>query len=347
MDFTRRPVSGHAATFALAGAMLALGLTPAAASAKGCKDGTRYHGNPKEYTVTKCDGDRVALSERVGPTPTPTGPRQLPQRVVREGRDGVGEVEVFDYLPADDPGWATVVQDADVEPPTEAYGPATDAGPEDDGSESGASSGSSGGGPSGPSKCSDARYTLYTGSGWPNGTYSYYVNVGSFPTALDQQGALNAIYFGHLVWDQSTNDCGLADVTNAGPANYAGTTGLSAASQDYVNTVDFGDPSAMCAPPPTGSLLACTYVHYYTYSGTYVEADIRMKYGNYTWALTQTANRFDLQAVVGHEVGHSLGLDHPSGSDDSRLTMNSTAHFADTSPRHLGRGDLLGLDVRY
>jgi hypothetical protein len=67
----------------------------------------------------------------------------------------------------------------------------------------------------------------------------------------------------------------------------------------------------------------------------------------YSWSATGEAGKFDVQSVTAHELGHALGLNHPSGSDCTEQTMWASAAAGETKKRTLEGGDKAGLAVLY
>ncbi len=61
----------------------------------------------------------------------------------------------------------------------------------------------------------------------------------------------------------------------------------------------------------------------------------------------RAADRYDIQAVATHEVGHVIGLGHVSPRRAIRLTMFRGAFIADKGPQTLGCGDRLGVNELY
>jgi hypothetical protein len=59
-------------------------------------------------------------------------------------------------------------------------------------------------------------------------------------------------------------------------------------------------------------------------------------------------NRYDLEAVMTHERGHTFGLNHVSESGHGNLTMSTQINGpCQLTERTLGWGDVLGLDNKY
>ena len=67
----------------------------------------------------------------------------------------------------------------------------------------------------------------------------------------------------------------------------------------------------------------------------------------YQWSPTGEAGKFDVQGITAHELGHALGLSHPSDASCSAQTMWASAAAGETSKRTLESGDKEGLVAIY
>jgi hypothetical protein len=199
------------------------------------------------------------------------------------------------------------------------------------------------------SACDDPSYVRYVGTPhWLSGGYDYRIDPRNLPSGDSTELRLVE---GHQSWDNSHNDCGLAD-TSPFYSAFVGIDYRSADQRDGVNMVDFAnDPTPLGCP--AGSI-ACTHFYYYADSHEMVEADMRFDTSGADWYsgtggyLACTASgigRYNVRSVATHESGHALGLDHVSGSPD--LTMYPTASPCDAAPYTLGYGDVLGLRALY
>jgi hypothetical protein len=196
--------------------------------------------------------------------------------------------------------------------------------------------------------------------------HNWYFKPNTTPTddGITEAGALAAIQQAGRNIAQVNNDCGLVDNV-AFNFNYAGTASTStnmnatnpvcSANGNGESVVAFGD-------------LPGTYVGYMCqwHSGTLSpsgppfaelnEADVRLNKAEWNWWTSTDdcsgLNRYDVEGVMTHERGHSVGLAHPINSepDHGALTMSSilkNAEACETGERTLGLGDVLGLERLY
>lgn len=66
-----------------------------------------------------------------------------------------------------------------------------------------------------------------------------------------------------------------------------------------------------------------------------------------TWSASGESDKFDVQNVTAHEVGHVAGLGHDNSPKDCWLTLYRYSRLGEISKRNLGRGDELGLQWLY
>lgn len=132
-------------------------------------------------------------------------------------------------------------------------------------------------------------------------------------------------------WDSQTSRTLAGSVT----LGSAGTAGV----RDYTNQIDWVDLGAT-------STIAVTTTWYYRLTGQAVESDGQYN-TRFAWDTTGSATAMDVQNIATHEVGHTLGLDHPKGKTVSCLTMHAYAGLGETQKRTLGAGDILGIQARY
>jgi hypothetical protein len=68
---------------------------------------------------------------------------------------------------------------------------------------------------------------------------------------------------------------------------------------------------------------------------------------SHSWSTSGEAGKFDVQAIGAHELGHALGLNHPTDSACIAVTMWASASPGETSKRTLEAGDKAGLVALY
>ncbi len=67
----------------------------------------------------------------------------------------------------------------------------------------------------------------------------------------------------------------------------------------------------------------------------------------YSWTTTGEAGKFDVENVTTHELGHALGLTHPSAAGCSEQTMWASAGAGEVKKRSLENGDKAGALALY
>lgn len=193
--------------------------------------------------------------------------------------------------------------------------------------------------------CNDGARS-FTGFHWET-PLEWWFNASTSP--LNVAAVESALVEGTKGITRSRNSCGLDDQVSATQV-YKGRTstatqirndGTCKAAGDGKNVVGFSDL-------PRGVLaVACTYA---TAEGVAVESDIRFNKVDHAWTTSPSSSctkRFDIQAVMTHERGHTFGLGHVGEADHGALTMSTKIGPCDTSPRTLGKGDVLGLRDLY
>ena len=67
---------------------------------------------------------------------------------------------------------------------------------------------------------------------------------------------------------------------------------------------------------------------------------------NFNWSLAGEANKMDFENISTHEVGHAVGMGHPS-STCTEETMYAYGNNGETKKRDLNTGDIAGISALY
>jgi hypothetical protein len=194
--------------------------------------------------------------------------------------------------------------------------------------------------------CAGSAYSL---SPWRlSGTFTWYYNPISAPASVATT-ALDALKSGTQSAFGGKNRCGASSSVNAVQA-FAGTTTRAAqvsalgtcTGNDGLSVTSWGD-----LPVNT---LAYTCTYYRTSTHAVLASDMLIDNKVHSWFTTQPAscsNKFDLESVVVHERGHTMGLNHVDQATQPTQTMSPKTRPCDVSKRLLARGDLAGLSAIY
>ncbi len=122
---------------------------------------------------------------------------------------------------------------------------------------------------------------------------------------------------------------------------YRGTTSTRTVGRDGINLISFADDST----PLGSSVIAATFSFFRSDSGAIVtdEADIIFNPA-FQYSTSGEENKFDIQSVLTHEIGHLLGLDHAA------LISSVMVPFAAVSQldqRTLSYDDIAGVSEIY
>lgn len=169
-------------------------------------------------------------------------------------------------------------------------------------------------------------YTL-TGSFWPNFAppVAFFVNPAG--SGLDQAATIAGTRQAFEVWQ---DDLG-SDVY----FTYGGTTGSSGVNLgDRQNTISWVDQ-----PAGSGWLAQASWIT--TGDGGILEFDVRVSRG-FSWSNGAASGKYDIGTVVGHEVGHGIGLGHAPASSELMYYQ-----IVSGSAMGLGPGDRSGLRALY
>ena len=177
---------------------------------------------------------------------------------------------------------------------------------------------------------------LASGAKWKT-TEPFEVNTTTAPAGVATM--LESITTDVDTWEAAA---GNTSILGDGTSNGGYTANLNAV--DGVNGAEF----ASIADP---GVIAVTYTWGY-YGGPakfreLVEWDMLFDDdGDFTWATDGLTNAMDFENIVTHELGHAMGLGHPSGTCTEE-TMYAYASNGETKKRTLNAGDIAGINVMY
>lgn len=223
---------------------------------------------------------------------------------------------------------------------------------------------SGGGGGSSPGECDDGAYDDKDEK--IDETHNWYYRDSTDPAELYIGDTVEHLRQAGINHTHVNNNCGRADNVSAS-LNYSGYTDAAAnlnssgtscdGDGNSQSVVEFGD-----LPWPNSSgvyvvATECSFIGIERFGYDEIrETDVRLNKVEATWTTTpldsSCSGKYDLQSVMTHERGHSLGLGHPGGSggesSHANLTMSPKINgTCQRSERSLGKGDYLGLEQKY
>jgi len=160
---------------------------------------------------------------------------------------------------------------------------------------------------------------------------------------VNREGLINSFIFDNLGADiQKWEDASLTNILGSGSTT-TGTLVADTSSPDNLNEVYFGDVGSSGA-------IAVTIV-WGIFSGPLsirelVEWDQVYDQVDFNWGSTGEANKMDFENIATHELGHTVGLGHPSDGCIEE-TMFRFADFGETKKRTLNTGDIAGINALY
>ncbi|MBI2683905.1 MAG: matrixin family metalloprotease [Actinobacteria bacterium] len=163
--------------------------------------------------------------------------------------------------------------------------------------------------------------------------FGWFITTGSIPSYLNRSRAIAAVRAGHGNWNSNGNTCGIPDQSAMawqyrGGANYSvGRNGRS--------SVGFGNTRALGGACAGLTVIACTLT--WGANGRITESDTRFGTDVKFYAAPGfRPDGFDIEGVMTHEAGHSMGFEHVGDSDN---VMSPSTSPGNNSNRSLGRGD--------
>lgn len=210
-----------------------------------------------------------------------------------------------------------------------------------------------------PPECTDA-----SGDAWNvrdeehHNTWTWYIGDGSYPAGLTYE-AFRDIATGTIqnLKDAHTNCAGIPDKIVQLSTNFNGKTsyesdfviedGVSKCTdRDGVSTLDANNLDKNGNPPLAAE---CTWTDTRAVRDDIIESDVRFNIEDFNFTTTpgNCSDRFDVQAVLTHEFGHSVGLGHVSENTYPLMTMSTAIAECSKTARTLGRGDIQGLQYLY
>lgn len=187
----------------------------------------------------------------------------------------------------------------------------------------------------------------------------WWYNSDSRPFEVGASETLSALRQGGSNMANVTNVCGHGDNVSAG-FSYQGTTdslteideNANCGGGDTASEVSWGNlPGALSGRKTLA--VECTNLGIERIGYDEIqESDVKFNKYEAVWTNNPTGSRcddkYDVEAVMTHERGHSLGMGHV-GDDDSHtsLTMNPFIRACKTAERTIGKGDWEGLERKY
>jgi len=159
---------------------------------------------------------------------------------------------------------------------------------------------------------------------------------------LDSGFILPNIEFNISKWEDASNGI-IGDHISVNIMGDGSSTGLplvaDSSTPDNQNEIYFANISS-------SGTIAVTTTWYSTFTKQIVEMDQVFDDNDYDWSASGEAGKMDFENISVHEIGHGVGMGHPSDSC-SNETMYRYASFGETKKRDLNTGDIAGINALY